>query len=112
MLFRSDFKIGDVFTGELNRGKFAVIKMDGCSGCDAEDFCHQCFLANYEQNGSLEEPVTSGCEINKYEFNKLAEKHNYVKADREHAMDLCSKAVHVLEDIRNNNKEILRVVNE
>lgn len=107
-----DFKIGNVFTGELNRGKFAVLKMDGCSSCDAEDFCHQCFLANYEHNGSLEEPVTSGCDINKYEFKRLAEKYNYVKADLECALDLCSKAVNVLQDIKSNNKEILRVVNE
>ena len=86
--------------------------MDGCSSCDAEDFCHQCFLANYEHNGSLEEPVTSGCDINKYEFKKLAKKYNYAKADLECALDLCSKAVNVLQDIKSNNKEILRVVNE
>ena len=107
-----DFKIGDVFTGELNRGKFPVLNMDGCDKCDASDFCHQCFLANYEQNGSLEEPVESGCSINRYEFKKLSEKNNYVKADFEGSMELCAKAVEVLTDINSNNTEILRVINE
>jgi len=107
-----EFRVGNVFTGALNRGKFPVLNMDGCDKCDASDLCHQCFLANYEHNGSLETPVESGCSINKYEFKKLAEKFKFVKADFEGTLELCAKAVPVLEDIKSTNEEILKAINE
>jgi len=101
------FKVGDVLTGGLNRGKFPVLCMDGCIECNAKTTCHQCFLANYEHNGSLEIPVKSGCGINLYENKKLSEKYDLITLSYEKSQNLIAKAVAVLDDIKSNNESVL-----
>jgi uncharacterized protein len=102
-----EFKIGDVWSGQVNRGKFPVLAMDGCSECEANTICHQCFLANYEHNGFLEIPVESGCLINKYEYSKLSEKFGRFKVSDEEIENVISVSERVLGDVISNNKAIL-----
>jgi uncharacterized protein len=104
------FKIGDVYSGKINRGKFPVLKMDGCSQCDAKFICHQCFLANYEQNGFLETPVESGCDINKYEFKKLSDKFKLTSPGSDYIERIVPSISNVLGDIKSNNNEILALM--
>jgi len=104
------FKVGDVFTGHLNRGKFPVLHMDGCSNCGAKPTCHQCFVANYEQNGFLETPVESGCHINIHENKKLAEKMNLITVTAEdmlYAEKVLPSFIGTLQDIADNNRDVI-----
>jgi len=108
MIKFKQFKIGDIFSRYLDRGKFLNLEILNCSSCKAKNVCHPCMAAFYEFNGSFIEPLKATCEINKYEYDKMKEKHDTWWLDMSPYEDIINKATSVLEDVCDSQKCIIK----
>ena len=107
-----EFKIGNVHEKRFNRGRFKTLIIPECKGCIAEPTCHTCVIANYEINGSLVSNPASTCVINKIEYNKAFAKYKVENKEEFKARYILKPMLNVLNDIKDNNKEIIRVLKE
>lgn len=104
------FKIGNVFERKFNRGKFAVLAINKCMSCEARAGCHSCFIANYQYNGSLEEPVKAACSMNIYEYKKKLEKFGEVYDITKTEASMLIAIDVVLQDVGKTNNDTVEAL--
>lgn len=108
----TEFKIGNVYNKKFNRGRFNTLVMRECGKCTAEPTCHPCVIANYEINKSLIINPDSTCVINKIEYKKAFDKYKIENKEMFETQYILEPTLNVLNDIRYNNKEILKMLKE
>lgn len=106
-----EFKIGNVFDGVLNRGRFMSMGISKCKNCDASAFCHNCVIASYEAGKRLCDPLDSVCYINKQEHKKaLSEYIETYGGTSENERNIIMLSVNVCAEIKNTLYEISRLL--